>query len=78
VCLLAEPAVLRGRRYGNLVVAAACHDLPIDRLIRRAAADPFPARVLAGTELDRFVAGFPPITDDSAEPSTTPPPEVFA
>jgi spermidine synthase len=78
VCVIAEAAVLRGRRFGNLVVAAARHGLPVAGLIRRAAADPFPARVVEGAALDRFVAGARPITDAHAEPSPAPPPEVFA
>ena len=77
-CLIAEAGVLRGRRFGNLLVAAARRELPVAGLIRRAAADPFPARVVAGAALDRFVAGSRPITDAHAEPSPVPPPEVFA
>jgi len=77
-CLIAEAGVLRGRRFGNLLVAAARRELPVAGLIRRAAADPFPARVVAGAALDRFVAGSRPITDAHAEPSPAPPPEVFA
>jgi len=78
VCVIAEGPVLRGRRFGNLVVVAAGHELPVAELTRRAAADPFPARVLSGAELDRFVAGARPITDEQAEPSPAPPPDVFA
>ena len=78
VCVIAEPAVLRGRRFGNLVVAASGRELPIAALVRRAAADPFPARVVEGEALDRFVAGSRPITDSDAEPSPEPPPDVFA
>jgi spermidine synthase len=77
-CLIAETAVLRGRRFGNLVVVAADHELPVAGLTRRTAADPFPARVVDGAELDRFVAGSRPITDGHAEPSPAPPPDVFA
>ena len=77
VCVIAEPAVLRGRRYGNLVVAAADHELPVAALTRRAAADPFPARLMAGAALDRFIAGAAPLTDAQAGPSPTPPPGVF-
>ena len=76
-CLIAEPAVLRGRRFGNLVVVAADHELPIAGLIRRSAADPFPARLVDGAALDRFVAGSAPITDTQAQPSPAPPPQVF-
>ena len=78
VCVIAEAAVLRGRRFGNLVVAASGHELPVAGLTRRAAGDPFPARLVEGVALDRFVAGSRPITDAHAEPSPPPPPEVFA
>ncbi len=77
VCLIAEPAVLGGRRFGNLVVAGARRELPVAGLIRRAAADPFPARVVEGTALERFVAAAAPITDARAAPSPVPPPEAF-
>jgi spermidine synthase len=77
VCVLAEPAVLRGRRFGNLVVVASDRELPVSGLIRRIAADPFPARLVEGAELDRFVAGCAPIMDANAEPSPVMPAEVF-
>ena len=77
-CLIAEPPVLRGRRFGNLVLVAARHELPIAALIRLAAGDPFPARVMYGTALDEFAAGFAPVGDAAAEPSPAPPPEAFA
>ncbi|HVT69634.1 MAG TPA: fused MFS/spermidine synthase [Trebonia sp.] len=62
-CMIAEAAVLRGRRRGNLVVFGSDHPLPEAALRRAAAADPFPARVVAGEELLRFVSGAPVITD---------------
>lgn len=77
-CVIAEAGVLRGRRYGNLVVAAAGHELPVRELVRRAAADPFPARLVAGGALGLFVAGAEPITDAHARPSPPPPPQAFA
>jgi len=76
-CLIADAAVLRGRRFGNLVLAAARPDLPVDGLARRVAGDPFPARLVHGSELDRFTAGAKPITDARAEPSLAPPPDIF-
>jgi len=78
VCLLAEPPVLRGRRFGNLVVVASDRELPVSGLTRRIAADPFPARLVQGAALDRFVAGCAPIVDAHAEPSPAMPPDVFA
>jgi spermidine synthase len=77
-CVIAEAAVLEGSRFGNLVVAAANRELPIAELTSRAAADPFPARVLEGAALDRFAAGSEPITDAHPGEPPAPPPDVFA
>jgi spermidine synthase len=77
-CVIADPGVLRGRRFGNLVLAAAHQALPVAGLTRRAAGDPFRGRVLHGPELDQFTAGAKPITDQRAEPSPAPPSGIFA
>jgi hypothetical protein len=63
--MIAEPAVLRGRRTANLVLLASTSALPVEDLSRRAAADPFPARVVAGADLSRFASGAVPVTDAS-------------
>jgi len=77
-CLIADAGVLRGRRFGNLVLAASAAPLPADALTRRAAGDPMPGRVLCGRDLDRFTAGATPVTDATALPSPAAPPEAFA
>ncbi len=77
-CLIADAAVLRGRRFGNLVLAASAEPLPVSTLTRRAAADPMPGRVLDGDELTRFAAGARPVTDADASPSPAPPPGALA
>jgi spermidine synthase len=77
-CLIADAAVLRGRRFGNLILAASHEPLPTERLTRLTAADPMPGRVLDGAALNRFAAGAKPVTDASARPSPTPPPELFS
>lgn len=77
-CLIADAGVLRGRRFGNLVLAASDADLPVEGLTRRTASDPFPGRVMHGEELARFAAGARPIVDARAELSPAPPPGVFA
>jgi spermidine synthase len=77
VCVIADPGVLRGRRFGNLVAAGSRRALPVAALVRRAASDPFPGRVLHGPGLERFVAGAKPVIDESAEPSPAPPDELF-
>jgi spermidine synthase len=75
--LIAEPGVLRGRRFGNLVLAAAHRPLPLADLTRKSAADPFPARVLAGDELRQWIAGATPVTDATAADSPEPPAGAF-
>jgi hypothetical protein len=77
-CLIADPAVLRGRRFGNLVLVAGRGEPPVAGLTRRSAGDPFPGRVLHGDELTRFTAGARPVTDATAHPSPPPPDGVFA
>jgi spermidine synthase len=77
-CLIADAGVLRGRRFGNLVLAVSPAPLPADELTRRAAADPLPGRVLYGRDLKRFTAGAKPVTDATAAPSPAAPPGAFA
>ena len=77
VCLIAEPGVLRGRRFGNLVLAASAGPLPVAALTRLAAADPMPARVVHGEDLVRFAAGAKPVSDADARPSPVPPADAF-
>jgi hypothetical protein len=74
VVMIAEPGVLRGRRTGNLVLVAGDGPLPAEGLIRRAAADPFPARVVTGAELARFTAGASPVTDNHGSITESPDP----
>jgi hypothetical protein len=76
VCAVAEPGMLRGRRYGNvvLVAARAPGGLPVEPLAAAVRRDPFPARVLHGPDLARFVGGARPMDDRGAEDSPRPPP----
>jgi spermidine synthase len=62
VGLIAEPGLLRGRRYGNVVLVASgqAQRLPVARLGRIAAADRTPARVLRGAALDAFIGATGP------------------
>jgi spermidine synthase len=76
-CLIADPAVLRGRRFGNLVLAASTGEFPVDALRRRAASDPMPGRVVSGRDLVNFAGGAKPVTDATARPSPAPPPGAF-
>jgi len=76
-CMMAEPPVLRRRRFGNLVLAGSHRAFPEEELRRRVAADPFPARLVCGADLVRFAAGARPVTDATAQPSPLPPLEAF-
>jgi SAM-dependent methyltransferase len=76
--LIAAPQVLRGRRFGNLVLLGSRRPLPIALLARALAADPFPARLMHGDDLSRFVAaGAGPVTDATTAPSPLPPKGVL-
>ncbi|MEV0607367.1 fused MFS/spermidine synthase [Polymorphospora rubra] len=65
VCVLAARTMLRGRRYGNVVLAASGTPgrLPVDRLVRAALRDPVPGIVLHGPALDEFTAHTQPSPD---------------
>jgi hypothetical protein len=77
VLLVADPGILRGRRFGNLILMASDADLPVAGLVRRAASDPFPSRVVRGKDLDDFVAGAKSVTDAEVLPSPAPPEDAF-
>ncbi|WP_371481409.1 spermidine synthase [Kitasatospora sp. NBC_00315] len=76
-CLVADPAVLRGKRFGNLILAGAHHPLPIPELTRKVAGDSALGRVESGRTLTDFTAGAAPATDATGGPSPEPPPGVF-
>ncbi|MDT0573255.1 fused MFS/spermidine synthase [Streptomyces sp. DSM 3412] len=77
LALIAEPAVLRGRRFGNAVLVAARQPLDLAVLTRRTAADAFPARVEHGSALRAFVGGAAPVREEEAVPSPEPPDGAF-
>ena len=76
VAVMAEPSVLRGRRFGNVVAVAADVELPVAALRRRCAGAPFPCRVVAGGELAAYLAGAAPAADATAIPSPPPPASI--
>ena len=77
VALAADPAVLRGRRFGNAVLLAGRPPLPLGEFTRRTASDPHPGRVLTGAELVDFTGGARPARDATATGSPAPPPGTF-
>ncbi|WP_280716518.1 fused MFS/spermidine synthase [Kitasatospora sp. MAP5-34] len=78
VCLAAEPSVLRGRRYGNVLLIGSDRPLPVAELSRRLAGDAFPARLCDEGELANLVRGTAPVLDAGAEDSPPPPDGAFS
>ena len=77
VVLLADPSVLRGRRFANLVLAASDAPLPVEALVRRASRAAGRARVVTGQDLVQFTGGAAPVTDATARTAPRPPPDLF-
>jgi spermidine synthase len=77
VAVLAEPQVLKGRRYGNFVIAASASPLPVEWMPRILAGGPHPAAVLHGEEVGRWLGGAPVVHDADAVASPPPSRSVF-
>ncbi|MGW7053898.1 spermidine synthase [Streptomyces sp. NPDC054887] len=77
LALAADPAVLRGRRFGNAVLLASDRALPVAEWTRRVATDPHPGRVEHGRGLADFTGGAAVVTDATARPSPEPPESAF-
>ncbi|MFI8072029.1 spermidine synthase [Streptomyces sp. NPDC086033] len=77
LALVADPTVLRGKRFGNAVLLASGTPLPLAELTRRAASDPHPGRVEHGKALRDFTGGAAAVTDAGAVASPAPPASVF-
>ncbi|WP_436949184.1 spermidine synthase [Streptomyces sp. SudanB52_2052] len=77
LALIAEPGVLRGRRFGNAVLVAGHRPVDIAALVRLTAADAFPARVEHGAALREFTGGARAVRDEDAVPSPEPPDGAF-
>ncbi len=72
VLVIAEPAILKGRRHGNVVVAAARAGLPVAAVRRASAAAAFPRTVTIG-----FGHDAKPLTDAAPLRSPQPPDEMW-
>ncbi|MFC7494000.1 MULTISPECIES: spermidine synthase [unclassified Nocardioides] len=72
--LTAEPATLRAKRLGNLVIVASRGDVPLDALRRRATTAASPYRVLDAVAVSDSFGGGTPFTEADAEPSPPPSP----
>jgi spermidine synthase len=72
VAALAETQILKGRRFGNVVLVASRAPLPLEWMPRLLAGGPHPSKVVQGRELVDWIAGAPVVTDDTAVPSPPP------
>jgi spermidine synthase len=77
VAVLAETQILKGKRFGNLVLVGSASELPFEWMPRLLAAGPHPSKVVMGPELREFVAGAPVVTDGTAIPSPPPTKNIF-
>ena len=77
VVVLAEPATLRGRRFGNVVLGASDAPFDVEGLAQRARRASGPARVLSGRQVRDFVGGARAVTDATAGDTPQPPASLF-
>ncbi len=77
VAVLAEPQVLKGRRFGNLVIVGTRDPALLDLLPRAVAGGPQPARAVSGEELDELIGDAQPVTDADAVRSPDPGRGIF-
>jgi spermidine synthase len=72
VLLCAEPSTLKGRRFGNVIIAGASAPLPYADISQRVGRSPFPYRVLRGARLRQLLADASPFSGMDAEESPEP------
>jgi hypothetical protein len=77
IAILADTQVLKGRHFGNLVIAASAAPLPTEWLPRVLAAGPHPAKIAQGAEMDAFQQGARVVTDADAVASPRPDASLF-
>ena len=77
VAVLGEAQVIKGRRFGNFVLAASAGELPLDWMPRLLAGGPHPAQLVHGAALRSWIAGAPVVTDATAVASPPPGRGVF-
>ncbi|MEU4494022.1 fused MFS/spermidine synthase [Streptomyces sp. NPDC023998] len=78
LALIAEPSVLRGRRFGNALLLASHAPIDTAALARRTSSDAFPARVEHGQALARLIGDAKAVRDADAVASPEPPDGAFS
>ena len=74
VAFVALHEVLKGKRFGNVVIVASPEALDLWTLRRATASAPLPTGVLAGEDLDRRTAGARPFSSATGDVAASPPP----
>jgi spermidine synthase len=77
VIALAETQVLKGRRFGNVVLVGSNDDSIGDWLPRLLAGGPHPAKAVEGAEMTQFIGSAPIVLDTTAIASPTPNKTIF-
>jgi spermidine synthase len=77
VIALAETQVLKGRRFGNVVLVGSSEDSIGHWLPRLLAGGPHPAKAVEGAEMKQFISNAPIVLDSTAIPSPTPNKTLF-
>jgi spermidine synthase len=77
VAALAETQILKGRRFGNVVLIGSPGTLPLDWMPRLLAGGPHPSKVVTAQELRSWIAGANVVTDVTAIPSPPPSKSIF-
>lgn len=72
--VLADLQMLKGKHFGNVVLAASAQPIPAEWLPKLMAAGPHPAAVMHSAELERFILGAVWMTDGN--PSASPRPDA--
>jgi hypothetical protein len=70
--LCAESSTLKGRRFGNVIIAGGGTALPYSAIAERAGQSPFPYRVLRGARLNQLLSDSKPFSMEDAEESPDP------
>ena len=77
VAMLAETQILKGRRFGNVVLVGSRTTLPLEWMPRLLAGGPHPSKVVAGAELRAFMQSAPIVTDATSTQSPPPAKSIF-
>ena len=77
VAVLAETQILKGRRFGNLVLVGSKGLLPLEWMPRILAGGPHPSKIIQSAELREFIASAQVVTDDVAQQSPPPSKGIF-